>query len=106
VCGFSSSFCMDPHYPAPDLKQDWMGCAHNYSVFLHFSVALIQIYLFIYSAYPVQGHTGGLEPIPAHTGREAYTLDRSPDYYRADTEKQATIHAHIQTCEQFTHYLT
>ena len=37
-------------------------------------------------AYPIQGHGGGLVPIPADIGRRRGTpWDRSPDYHRADT---------------------
>ena len=50
--------------------------------------------------------TGGLEPIPADSGREAgYTLDKSPVHRRADIwsqkERETTIHAHIHTYGQF-----
>ena len=40
-----------------------------------------------------------LEPIPADIGQEAggYTLDRSPVYHRADTQRQTTIRPHIHT---------
>ncbi|MDF4264939.1 hypothetical protein P3454_26045, partial [Vibrio parahaemolyticus] len=52
----------------------------THSIFIHSLIHSLSV-----TAYPVGSHDG-LEPVPAYTGREAgYTLDRSPDYHRADT---------------------
>lgn len=45
------------------------------------------IHLIFLTAYPLQS-CAGMQPIPTVTGREAgYTVDKSPDYHRANTHR-------------------
>ena len=53
---------------------------------------------FIFYRLSYSGLWGGQEPIPDALGWKAgYTLDKSPPHHRANTDRQTTIHTHIQT---------
>ena len=53
---------------------------------------------YVPASFHILGHRDVLEPIPAIKGREAgSTLDRSPAYCRANTQRQTDIHSHTPT---------
>ena len=94
---------------------DWFYCIlqTTFNFILHFSLFLKKLstsvliphyipYYLIFNRLSRQGSRGGAGADPSrHWAKAGYTLDRSPVYHRADTQRQTAIHSHIHTYGQF-----